>query len=201
MPAYTNNKSIDAYYNAMKEPVKAQMTQVENDYAYNQKQLDKAKRENDAQAYRSLQRQLRTLPEEMSASGAQGGMVDSGLAFIKNRYLQGRNDRDAQLASDKAALQKDYTNTMTGLRGQLSAYEQQAKADRAELEYQNAKNGINNAGGYTVQSSSQPYQSTAQATLPESSSPLSLGKGPISGNSTKKLEDARFPISNLKNLG
>lgn len=159
MPAYTNNKSIDAYYNALKEPVKAQMSAAEADYKYNTNELQKTKEGQDAQAYRSLQRQLRTLPEEMAASGAQGGMVDSGLAYIKNRYLSGRNDRAMQYNTDYGALTRDYENTLTGLRGQLAQYEQMAKADKAELNYQDA---LNNAGGYTTQMAQPVSQTSAQ---------------------------------------
>lgn len=163
MPAYTNNKSIDAYYNAMKEPVKAQMSAAGADYKYNTNELKKTKEGQDAQAYRSLQRQLRTLPEEMAASGAQGGMVDSGLAYIKNRYLSGRNDRAMQYNTDYGALTRDYENTMTGLRGQLAQYEQMAKADKAELNYQDA---VNNAGSYTTQMATQPSTQQQYQTKP-----------------------------------
>lgn len=138
MPNYANIDALNKYYEAMQEPIKANMAQAENDYNYNLEKLRADKEGQDAQAYRALQRQLKTIPEEMSAAGGQGGMVDSGIAYIKNRYLQGRNDRDTQLAADNAALGRDYQNTLEGYRGQLAQYEQQAAADRAELEYQQA---------------------------------------------------------------
>lgn len=182
MPNYANIDALNKYYEALQEPIKANMRQAENDYNTNvanlkaqydnslaqstanrQAELDKllkSKEGADAQAYRSLQRQLRTVPEEMSAAGGNGGMVDSGISFIKNRYLQGRNDRDVQLAgnnadvgrryddydanlllgynTDNAELGRNYQNALEGYRGQLAQYEQQAAADRAELEYQQA---------------------------------------------------------------
>ena len=138
MPNYANIDALNKYYEAMQEPIKANMAQAENDYNYNLEKLRADKEGQDAQAYRALQRQLKTIPEEMSAAGGQGGMVDSGIAYTKNRYLQGRNDRDTQLAADNAALGRDYQNTLEGYRGQLAQYEQQAAADRAELEYQQA---------------------------------------------------------------
>ena len=147
MPNYTNTQSINNYYASLQEPIRANMRQAENDYNANLEQLRTAKEGQDAQAYRALQRQLKTVPEEMSAAGAQGGMVDSGIAYIKNRYLQGRNDRDTQLAADNAALGRDYQNTLEGYRGQLAQYEQQAAADRAELEYQNALAAASAGGG------------------------------------------------------
>jgi len=138
MPNFSNVDSINSYYKSLQEPINANMRQAENDYNANLERLRQTKEGQDAQAYRALQRQLKTVPEEMSAAGGQGGMVDSGIAFIKNRYLQGRNDRDTQLAADNAALGRDYQNTLEGYRGQLAQYEQQAAADRAELEYQQA---------------------------------------------------------------
>lgn len=138
MPNYANIDALNKYYEAVQEPIKANMKQAENDYNFNLDKLRTDKEGQDAMAYRALQRQLRTVPEEMSAAGGNGGMVDSGISFIKNRYLQGRNDRDVQLAADNAALGRDYQNTLEGYRGQLAQYEQQAAADRAELEYQQA---------------------------------------------------------------
>lgn len=147
MPNYANVDALNKYYSAMQEPIKANMKQAENDYNYNLEKLKTDKEGQDAMAYRALQRQLKTVPEEMSAAGAQGGMVDSGIAYIKNRYLQGRNDRDVQLAADNAALGRDYQNALEGYRGQLAKYEQQAAADRAELEYQQAMAAARAASG------------------------------------------------------
>lgn len=147
MPSFSNVDSINNYYKSLQEPINANMRQAENDYNANLEKLRQTKEGQDAQAYRALQRQLKTVPEEMSAAGGQGGMVDSGIAYIKNRYLQGRNDRDTQLAADNAALGRDYQNTLEGYRGQLAQYEQQAAADRAELEYQQALAAARAASG------------------------------------------------------
>ena len=191
MPNYTNLDSINKYYEGVKAPIESNMKQAQTDYDTNmanlkaqydtslnqskanrQAELEKllqGKETADAQAYRSLQRQLRTVPEAMSAAGGQGGMVDSGISFIKNRYLQGRNDRDVQLAGnnadvgrryddydanltskynqDSALLGRDYQNALEGYRGQLAQYEAQAAADRAELEYQQALAAAAAGGG------------------------------------------------------
>lgn len=191
MPNYANLDSINKYYESLAEPINANIKQAENDYNTNaqilknrydtslntsktnrQAELDamrQNKENSDAQAYRSLQRQLYTVPDAMSAAGAQGGMVDSGIAYIKNRYLQGRNDRDTQLAAnnadigrrydqadadlllgyntDNAQLERDYQNALEGYRGQLAQYEQQAAADRAEWEYQQALAAAAAGGG------------------------------------------------------
>lgn len=191
MPNYANIDALNKYYESLAAPINANMKQAENDYNTNMANLKnqydtslstsqanraaelekllQGKESADAQAYRALQRQLKTVPEAMSASGAQGGMVDSGIAYIKNRYLQGRNDRDTQLAAnnadvgrrydeadanlllgyntDSANYGRDYQNLLEGYRGQLAQYEQQAAADRAELEYQQALAAAAAGGG------------------------------------------------------
>lgn len=199
MPSYANIDAVNKYYNALQEPIKANMEKAENDYNYNLEKLRTDKEGQDAQAYRALQRQLRTVPEEMSAAGGQGGMVDSGIAYIKNRYLQGRNDRDVQLAADNAALGRDYQNTLEGYRGQLAQYEQQAAADRAELEYQQAMAAAAAAasgGGSSGRRSSRRYYGSTTEDTPTTSAGDSISSV---ASTAKKLANAASLTNNLGN--
>ena len=138
MPSYTNNASIEAYYQGMKEPVNAQITQAGNDYEAALKRLEQTKATQDAENYRSYVRQQQELPGIMRASGNNGGMVDSAVASLANAYNQARAKRSLEYEGNRANQDLDYNNRLAALRAQLAQYDQMANADKAELAAQQA---------------------------------------------------------------
>lgn len=133
MPNYTNNASIEAYYQGMKEPVNAQITQAGNDYEAALKRLEQTKATQDAENYRSYVRQQQELPGIMRASGNNGGMVDSAVASLANAYNQARAKRSLEYEGNRANQDLDYNNRLAALRAQLAQYDQMAAADKANL--------------------------------------------------------------------
>lgn len=138
MPSYTNNASIEAYYQGMKEPVNAQIEQAGNDYEAALKRLEQTKATQDAENYRSYVRQQQELPGIMRASGNNGGMVDSAVASLANAYNQARAKRSLEYEGNRANQDLDYNNRLAALRAQLAQYDQMANADKAELAAQQA---------------------------------------------------------------
>lgn len=141
MATYNTTAAIDAMLRANSAPVEAEMQAAQNNYDAAVKRLEAQRAAEDAQAYRSFERQKRELPEVMAANGAQGGMVDSAVASMENNYMNNRNARAMQLADNLADQQLNYDNNMLQLRAKLAAYQQQAEADKAELAYLALKNG------------------------------------------------------------
>lgn len=139
MATYNSTAAIDAILRANSAPVEAEMQAAQNNYDAAVKRLEAQKAAEDAQAYRSFERQKRELPEVMAMNGAQGGMVDSAVASMENNYMNNRNARALQLADNLADQQLNHDNAMLQLRAKLAAYQQQAEADKAELAYATAK--------------------------------------------------------------
>ena len=135
---FGSTAAIDAYYQGMKEPVNAQITQANNDYQAALDRLQRMKENDDAQLYRSYVRQQQEIPGLMRASGNNGGMVDSAIASLANQYNRARADRSLNYEADVAGQDLDYNNRIAALRGQLAQYEQQANADKANLAAQEA---------------------------------------------------------------
>lgn len=134
----TTRESIDQYYNSMKEPVNAQITQANNDYQAALNRLQSMKEQADAENYRSYVRQQNELPGLMRASGNNGGMIDSAVASLANAYNQARAKRGLEYDANVASQGLDYNNRLAELRAKLSQYDQMAGADRAELDSYNA---------------------------------------------------------------
>ena len=139
MATYNSTAAIDAILRANSVPVEAEMQAAQNNYDAAVKRLEAQKAAEDAQAYRSFERQKRELPEVMAMNGAQGGMVDSAVASMENNYMNNRNARALQLADNLADQQLNHDNAMLQLRAKLAAYQQQALADKAEAAYAAAK--------------------------------------------------------------
>ena len=139
MATYNTTAAIDAMLRANSAPVEAEMQAAQNNYDAAVKRLEAQRAAEDAQAYRSFERQKRELPEVMAANGAQGGMVDSAVASMENNYMNNRNARALQLADNLADQQLNYDNNMLQLRAKLAAYQQQAAADKAEAQYRRLK--------------------------------------------------------------
>ena len=135
----TTREAIDQYYNSMKEPVNAQITQAGNDYQAALDRLQSMKEQADAENYRSYVRQQNELPGLMRASGNNGGMVDSAVAALANAYNQARAKRGLEYEANVASQGNDYNNRLAELRAKLSQYDQMAGADRAELDAYNAE--------------------------------------------------------------
>lgn len=133
MASFNNNASIEAYYNAQKAPVNAQITQAGNDYQAALDRLQKMKEQQDAENYRSYVRQQQELPGLMRASGNNGGMVDSAVASLANAYNQARANRAMEYEGNVAQNDLDYNNQMASLRAQLAQYDQMAAADKYNL--------------------------------------------------------------------
>ena len=138
MATYNSTAAIDAILRANSAPVEAEMQAAQNNYDAAVKRLEAQKAAEDAQAYRSFERQKRELPEVMAMNGAQGGMVDSAVASMENNYMNNRNARALQLADNLADQRLNHDNAMLQLRAKLAAYQQQAEADKAELAYATA---------------------------------------------------------------
>lgn len=134
----STRETIDQYYNAMKEPVNAQITQAGNDYQAALQRLQAMKEQQDAENYRSYVRQQNELPGLMRASGNNGGMIDSAVASLANAYNQARAKRGLEYEANAASQGLDYNNRLAELRAKLSQYDQMAGADRAELDAYNA---------------------------------------------------------------
>ena len=134
----TTRETIDQYYNAMKEPVNAQITQAGNDYQAALQRLQSMKEQADAENYRSYVRQQNELPGLMRASGNNGGMIDSAVASLANAYNQARAKRGLEYEANAASQGLDYNNRLAELRAKLAQYDQMAGADRAELDEYNA---------------------------------------------------------------
>ena len=134
----STRETIDQYYNAMKEPVNAQITQAGNDYQAALQRLQALKEQQDAENYRSYVRQQNELPGLMRASGNNGGMIDSAVASLANAYNQARAKRGLEYEANAASQGLDYNNRLAELRAKLSQYDQMAGADRAELDAYNA---------------------------------------------------------------
>lgn len=141
MATYNSTAAIDAILRANTAPVEAEMQAAQNNYDAAVKRLEAQKAAEDAQAYRSFERQKRELPEVMAMNGAQGGMVDSAVASMENNYMNNRNARALQLADNLADQQLNHDNAMLQLRAKLAAYQQQAAAEKAEAQYNAAKGG------------------------------------------------------------
>ena len=137
--AYQTEAAIEAMLRAQRAPVEAEMQAAENARAAAEARLRQQAEAENAQAYRSFERQKRELPEVMAAHGAQGGMVDSAVASMENNYMNNRNARALQLADNLADQQLEHDNAMLALRAKLSGYEQQAAADRAGAQYKALK--------------------------------------------------------------
>ena len=142
MATYNSTAAIDAILRANTAPVEAEMQAAQNNYDAAVKRLEAQKAAEDAQAYRSFERQKRELPEVMAMNGAQGGMVDSAVASMENNYMNNRNARALQLADNLADQQLNHDNAMLQLRAKLAAYQQEAEADKAELAYATAKKKV-----------------------------------------------------------
>ena len=139
MATYNTTAAIDAMLRANSAPVEAEMQAAKNNYDAAVKRLEAQRAAEDAQAYRSFERQKRELPQVMAANGAQGGMVDSAIASMQNNYMNNRNARALQMQDDLADHQLNYDNNMLQLRAKLAAYQQQAAADKAEAQYRRLK--------------------------------------------------------------
>ncbi|MBQ4093791.1 MAG: hypothetical protein IJC61_01980 [Oscillospiraceae bacterium] len=139
MATYNTTAAIDAMLRANSAPVEAEMQAAKNNYDAAVKRLEAQRAAEDAQAYRSFERQKRELPQVMAANGAQGGMVDSAIASMQNNYMNNRNARALQMQDDLAEHQLNYDNNMLQLRAKLAAYQQQAAADKAEAQYRRLK--------------------------------------------------------------
>jgi len=139
MATYNTTAAIDAMLRANSAPVEAEMQAAKNNYDAAVKRLEAQRAAEDAQAYRSFERQKRELPQIMAANGAQGGMVDSAIASMQNNYMNNRNARALQMQDDLADHQLNYDNNMLQLRAKLAAYQQQAAADKAEAQYRRLK--------------------------------------------------------------
>jgi len=143
MATYNTTAAIDAMLRANSAPVEAEMQAAKNNYDAAVKRLEAQRAAEDAQAYRSFERQKRELPQIMAANGAQGGMVDSAIASMQNNYMNNRNARALQMQDDLADHQLNYDNNMLQLRAKLAAYQQQAAADKAEAQYRRLKGSGN----------------------------------------------------------
>ena len=161
MATYNSTAAIDAILRANTAPVEAEMQAAQNNYDAAVKRLEAQKAAEDAQAYRSFERQKRELPEVMAMNGAQGGMVDSAVASMENNYMNNRNARALQLADNLADQQLNHDNAMLQLRAKLAAYQQQALADKAEAQYNAAKGsgGGNNPADNTPKTQEDIYNS------------------------------------------
>lgn len=169
--ANSASAAIDARYEAMRIPVEEQMKQAKEDYLYDRKLLKNAKEGQDAEAWRSYQRQRRTTPDVVSAAGGHGGMVDSAVAFNEAKYQEGRNSRSKQYLADLAARRRDYDRLRSDYQSQLAQYEAQARAEKAEQEYQaalgrNSGGGGGGGGGYSYSNSTSNNYTTADTSLP-----------------------------------
>ena len=158
MASFNNNASIEAYYQGMKEPVNAQITQANNDYQAALDRLQKMKDTQDAENYRSYVRQQKEIPGIMRASGNNGGMVDSAVASLANAYNQARANRAMEFEGNVANQELDYNNRLAALRAQLAQYDQMANADKANLAAQMAAassggSSRGRSGGSTTKSS------------------------------------------------
>lgn len=127
------NESIDAYYEGQRKPVEAQMENTTAEYEAALAKLQQQKEAADADAYRSYVRQQHELPGIMRAQGNHGGMVDSAVASLLNKYNQGRADRGVQLNASTGDQTLQYNANMNSLRAKLAQLEQQANAEKAEL--------------------------------------------------------------------
>lgn len=136
MASYSSKEAIDAYYEGQKAPVNAEMENTTAAYEEALKRLQQQKEQSDADAYRSYVRQQRELPAIMRAQGNHGGMVDSAVASLLNKYNQGRANRGLQLNAGTSDQTLQYNAQMNNLRAKLAQYEQQAAAAKAELEAQ-----------------------------------------------------------------
>ena len=162
MATYNTTAAIDAMLRANSAPVEAEMQAAQNNYEAAIRRLEAQKAAEDAQAYRSFERQKRELPEVMAANGAQGGMVDSAVASMENNYMNNRNARALQLADNLADQQLNYDNNMLSLRAQLAAYQQQAAADKAEAEYKKLYSGGGGGGDVEDDDANKPKPKTEE---------------------------------------
>ena len=69
----------------------------------------------------------------MRAQGNHGGMVDSAVAGVMNKYNQGRANRSTQLNADLANQELQNVQNQNSLRAKLAALKQQAEAERLSL--------------------------------------------------------------------
>ena len=146
MASFNSNEAINAYYQGMKEPVNAQITQANNDYQAALQRLQQMKEQQDAENYRSYVRQQTELPGIMRASGNNGGMVDSAVASLANAYNQARAKRAMEFEGNVADRDLDYTNKLASLRAELAKYDQMANADKANLAAALVSSGRSSSG-------------------------------------------------------
>lgn len=127
------NESIDAYYEGQRKPVEAEIENATAAYEAALAKLQQQKEAADADAYRSYVRQQHEMPGILRAQGNHGGMVDSAVASLLNKYNQGRADRGLQLGANTADQTLQYNANVNSLRAKLAQLEQQANAEKAEL--------------------------------------------------------------------
>lgn len=127
------NESIDAYYEGQRKPVEAEIENATAAYEAALAKLQQQKEAADADAYRSYVRQQHEMPGILRAQGNHGGMVDSAVASLLNKYNQGRADRGLQLGANTADQTLQYNANVNSLRAKLAQLEQQALAEKAEL--------------------------------------------------------------------
>lgn len=147
MASFNNTAAIDAYYAGQRSPIEAQIEQETANYERALQNLEQSRDNANAERYRSFRRIMNDLPSVSAANGIQGGMADSAVASIKNQYLQGRGDIEQNYLTNKADQDLQYGNTLTGLRGKLAQLEQEANADKYNLEYAQAMAAAGGGGG------------------------------------------------------
>lgn len=138
MATFNTNAAIDSYYEGQKAPINAQMENTTASYEAALDKLNQSKAQADADAYRSYRRQQMEMPGLMRSNGNHGGMVDSAVASLLNKYNSKKAARGIQLQGNIADQTLSYNNNMNELRGKLAQYDQMANADKAELAYRNA---------------------------------------------------------------
>lgn len=131
--AFKNEAAVNEYYAGQKAPVEAELQNAQASYEAAIKRLKEQKAAEDAAAYRSYMRQQIELPGIMRAQGNHGGMVDSAVAGLANKYNQGRANRSVALNTNLANQELQNTQTQNSLRAKLAQLEQEAAAQRANL--------------------------------------------------------------------